>query len=89
VGTTAIEAPVRSCRSCGCTDDDACAGGCWWVEEDLCSSCADLAPLTCSHCDADVGADVVGLVLPGEDHGFCSEACFVLYARRRWIEATS
>jgi hypothetical protein len=32
--------PVRACRVCGCTDDRACPGGCWWVEADLCSSCA-------------------------------------------------
>ena len=30
---------VRACRSCGCTDDRACEGGCWWVEKDLCSAC--------------------------------------------------
>lgn len=27
------------CRSCGCTNFAACEGGCWWVEDDLCSSC--------------------------------------------------
>lgn len=31
--------PVRRCRVCGCTDDHACLGGCWWVEADLCSAC--------------------------------------------------
>ncbi len=31
---------VARCRQCGCTDTQACAGGCWWVEPDLCSSCA-------------------------------------------------
>lgn len=31
---------VRTCRRCGCTDDQACPGGCWWVSEDLCSACA-------------------------------------------------
>lgn len=31
---------LRSCRSCGCTDDNACVPACWWVEEDLCSTCA-------------------------------------------------
>lgn len=30
---------VRTCRVCGCTDDRACPGGCYWVEEDLCSAC--------------------------------------------------
>ena len=28
------------CRVCSCTDDHACAGGCIWVEADLCSACA-------------------------------------------------
>lgn len=31
---------IRRCRQCGCTDDRACEGGCYWVEEDLCSACA-------------------------------------------------
>lgn len=33
---------VRTCRGCGCTDEEGCFGGCWWVSEtdDLCSSCA-------------------------------------------------
>lgn len=33
---------IRACRVCGCTDDRACLGGCWWIndEDDLCSSCA-------------------------------------------------
>ncbi|HMM26040.1 MAG TPA: hypothetical protein PKA36_14715 [Pseudoxanthomonas mexicana] len=30
----------RSCRKCGCTQSRACAGGCHWVEYDLCSACA-------------------------------------------------
>ncbi len=30
------------CRVCGCTDDAACEGGCYWVDETetLCSACA-------------------------------------------------
>lgn len=31
---------VRACRICGCTDLNACPGGCSWVGKDLCSSCA-------------------------------------------------
>lgn len=34
------------CRVCGCTDEEGCEGpvfGCWWVEPDLCSQCADPA----------------------------------------------
>lgn len=30
----------QACRVCGCTWTNACAGGCYWVEQDLCSSCA-------------------------------------------------
>lgn len=29
------------CRVCGCTDTYGCDEGCYWVEEDLCSSCAE------------------------------------------------
>jgi hypothetical protein len=28
-----------ACRVCGCTEHHACAGGCYWVEPDLCSAC--------------------------------------------------
>lgn len=31
---------INRCRVCGCTDDNACPGGCSWVEPDLCSKCA-------------------------------------------------
>lgn len=30
------------CRICGCTQENACPGGCCWVEEDLCSSCCEI-----------------------------------------------
>jgi ParB-like chromosome segregation protein Spo0J len=35
---------VPTCRECGCTDEEACEGGCSWVEDpegigDLCSAC--------------------------------------------------
>jgi len=26
---------------CGCTENEACPGGCYWVEFDLCSQCHD------------------------------------------------
>lgn len=32
------------CRVCGCTDQYACIGGCYWIEPDLCSSCAPKEP---------------------------------------------
>lgn len=30
------------CRVCGCTHDNACRGGCYWVEPDLCSRCMEM-----------------------------------------------
>lgn len=30
---------IQVCRDCGCTNLSACPGGCWWVDDDLCSSC--------------------------------------------------
>lgn len=30
---------VRSCRHCGCTDNQACPDGCWWTGDTLCSAC--------------------------------------------------
>lgn len=35
-----FEESGRNCRECGCWEWDACANGCWWVTDDLCSSCA-------------------------------------------------
>lgn len=32
---------VQTCRACGCTDMRACEGGCYWIEPDLCSACAE------------------------------------------------
>lgn len=32
------------CRGCGCTDTQACPGGCSWVEKDLCSACVQDPP---------------------------------------------
>lgn len=34
----------RRCRRCGCTDIQACPGGCWWIEPDLCSQCHQAEP---------------------------------------------
>jgi predicted RNA-binding Zn-ribbon protein involved in translation (DUF1610 family) len=31
----------QACRACGCTWDHACEGGCYWVEDDFCSKCAE------------------------------------------------
>ena len=39
-GASGNRLDVPMCRTCGCTDARACEDGCWWVEADLCSSCA-------------------------------------------------
>lgn len=39
-----VAAGGAACRVCGCTDNDACEEGCYWVEADLCSSCAGERP---------------------------------------------
>jgi hypothetical protein len=36
-------APAAACRVCGCTQNNACKGGCSWIEADLCSSCSPQA----------------------------------------------
>lgn len=42
-GARAMKAGSRDgltrCRVCGCTQVDACLGGCSWVDDDLCSTC--------------------------------------------------
>ena len=38
-----IDGISAKCRTCGCTDDEACIGGCTWVESDLCSACVKVA----------------------------------------------
>ncbi|HYE80855.1 MAG TPA: hypothetical protein VEG39_01675 [Clostridia bacterium] len=38
----ALAAIERKCRVCGCTWFHACPGGCYWVDNDLCSSCIDI-----------------------------------------------
>ena len=34
------ELGIATCRACGCSDLAGCEEGCWWVEADLCSACA-------------------------------------------------
>lgn len=58
------------CRVCGCTDDRACAGGCYWVnsEHDLCSACVRkvMDKLYCPACIAKSG-----IYPPCESEGAC------------------
>jgi len=36
----AHERALPTCVGCGCADDAACIGGCWWAAPGLCSRCA-------------------------------------------------
>jgi hypothetical protein len=47
----------RTCRICGCWQEDACESSCSWVAPDLCSACLDPAELP--------GADAASQALPG------------------------
>jgi len=44
VAKLALVLPMKysgTCRVCGCTDDKCCPGGCYWIEDHLCSACAE------------------------------------------------
>jgi hypothetical protein len=34
-----VEYTKTKCRVCGCDDEHACKGGCYWYQPDLCSQC--------------------------------------------------
>jgi hypothetical protein len=42
-----IEHTQSKCRACGCDDDHACKGGCYWVEPNLCSQCYEKSQVYC------------------------------------------
>ncbi len=58
------EPAVSTCRECGCTDDRACPGGCWWANDDrdLCTRCAVEEPVS-----AAVGIDMLAAELAAAD----------------------
>jgi hypothetical protein len=37
------------CVGCGCTEDDACVGGCTWVGDRLCSRCVQIYSAVTEH----------------------------------------
>lgn len=41
LATEPAERHPRICRGCGCTQDDACAGGCRWAGDEICTRCTD------------------------------------------------
>lgn len=61
-----------SCRSCGCTEERACIGGCRWVERDLCSACAAYPFSECLMCRARPPASLEAALRDGwSDLGLC------------------
>ena len=46
-GNAPLTAETGTCRRCGCTEINACLGGCWWADrsETLCNLCARLDEL--------------------------------------------
>lgn len=62
------EPNVPVCRVCGCTDEQACEGGCSWVEDpqllgDLCSSCLPLVRLVRDGIRAELGGAGSGVTI--------------------------
>lgn len=49
---------VRSCRVCGCTDDDCrqciekTGEPCWWIAADVCSACLCIIEVSAAELDA-------------------------------------
>lgn len=72
----------RACRMCGCTDMRACAGGCSWVEEDLCSACDENMNDDVIAAGETVEADLAAMDA-GPD-GFCPAAPIAAPHRILW-----
>lgn len=72
--------PVPACRVCGCTEDNACEGGCHWVEDpqmgELCSRCVNAA-LKVTVVDLVDGETGVRSVPKGNYAVICSEPCHI------------
>lgn len=52
------------CRVCGCTEAEGCEDGCSWVENDLCSRCADTLAAHPERVDALMAAEAQTLQTP-------------------------
>lgn len=69
----------RRCRTCGCTDLQACPGGCHWVSQDLCSACAqkgvtvDRLKRIAKRIKKEQGLQhAKALDIAAQQHGFCN-----------------
>lgn len=73
----------QKCRICGCSWHNACPGGCYWVEVDLCSKCAEtektIVDMTCKkiihQCQFCGTSDTECLEYDKFGHGFWCEVC--------------
>jgi hypothetical protein len=72
--------PVPACRVCGCTEDQACEGGCHWVDDpqmgELCSRCEG-AVLKVTAVDLVDGETGVRIVPKGNYAVICSDPCHI------------
>lgn len=55
------------CLDCGCSDNNPCPQGCYWIQPGLCSSCS--GPL-CFHCG--MGPDSIAAMDDGLDLCACA-----------------
>lgn len=71
------------CLFCGCTSDDACPGGCWWVTAQLCSACCRRAGVV-----PEQRAAIEQAANPGDPDCFPPELTFPPNRQvARWIRA--
>lgn len=66
-----MEPGVSRCRSCACSDTNACPGGCTWVEPDLCSRCAGAMAQLAAMADTFVALEVPMLALTAVHGNLC------------------
>jgi hypothetical protein len=76
---------AAACRVCGCTEDAACPGGCWWVPD------PELAGELCSVCVVDLVhafelgragcCEVCGLPMPTDAHRAARTAARMAHLR--------
>lgn len=83
---------VPACRVCGCTEEQACEGGCHWVEDpqmgELCSRCINAA-LKVSVVDLTDGETSVRSVPRGNYAVICSEPCHIADVQRDLVARTA
>jgi hypothetical protein len=68
-----VTEPETICIGCGCTDEEACPEGCYWLRLDeaggagVCSSCPEYVDAFDSgEGDGEIDRDMRELILPGD-----------------------